>query len=74
MEINHNYAVFILSHGRPDNVITYKTLRKQGYTGRIFIICDDEDKTLSQYKQKYGEEVIVFSKSNYEGKFDKTNY
>ena len=67
----YNYAVFILSHGRPDNVITYKTLRKQGYTGKIFIICDDEDKTLSQYKEKYGQEVIVFSKSNYEGKFDK---
>lgn len=67
----YNYAVFILSHGRPDNVITYKTLRKQGYTGKIFIICDDEDKTLSQYKEKFGKEVIVFSKSDYEGKFDK---
>ena len=44
MKLNKNYAVFILSHGRPDNVITYQTLRKCGYTGRIFIIVDDEDK------------------------------
>lgn len=71
MSKKHNFAVFILSHGRPDKVITYKTLRKHGYTGRIFIICDDEDKTLSEYKKKYKDEIIVFSKSNYEGKFDK---
>jgi len=71
MDKKFNFAVFILSHGRPDNVITYKTLRNFGYTGKIFIICDDEDKTLSEYKQKYGQEVIVFSKSSYEGKFDK---
>jgi len=71
MNPNKKYAVFILTHGRPDNVKTYKTLRNNGYTGDIYLICDDEDKTLDQYKKKYSEEVIVFSKSNYEGKFDK---
>ena len=71
MNINKKYAVFILTHGRPDKVITYESLRKAGYTGDIYLICDDEDKTLGQYKEKYGEKVIVFSKSNYEGKFDK---
>jgi len=70
MNPNREIAIFILSHGRPNNVITYQTLRKSGYTGRIFIICDDEDKTLSEYKEKYKGEVIVFSKNNYEGKFD----
>lgn len=70
MKASKNLAVFILSHGRPDNVITYQSLRRQGYTGKIYIICDDEDKTLSQYKEKYKNEVIVFSKKGYEGKFD----
>lgn len=70
MNPNKNYAVFILSHGRPDNVITYETLRKQGYTGRIFIIVDDEDKTLNEYKAKYKEQVIVFSKKHYQDTFD----
>jgi hypothetical protein len=65
-----NYAVFILTHGRPDNVITYHTLRKAGYTGKIYLICDDEDKTLSDYRSKYKEQVIVFSKSDYQDKFD----
>ena len=56
------YAVFILSNRRPDRVYTYDTLRRQGYTGRIFIIVDDEDPTQDEYKAKYGEEVQVFDK------------
>lgn len=71
MNPNKKYAVFILTHGRPDKVLTYKTLRKSGYSGDIYLICDDEDKSLSQYKKNYGDKVIVFSKSSYEGKFDK---
>ena len=70
MSANKNIAVFILSHGRPDNVITYRTLRNCGYTGKIFIVVDDEDATLSQYQAKYKDEVIVFSKKDYEQKFD----
>jgi hypothetical protein len=70
MSANKNIAVFILSHGRPDNVITYRTLRSCGYTGKIFIIVDDEDETLSQYQAKYKDEVIVFSKKDYKQKFD----
>lgn len=70
MNLNRKIAVFILSHGRPDNVITYQSLRRQGYTGKIYIIVDDEDKTLNQYKEKFKDEVIVFSKKDYDGKFD----
>lgn len=70
MDENRKFAVFILSHGRPDNVITYRTLRSHGYTGKIFIIVDDEDKTIDEYKQRFKNEVIVFSKRDYENKFD----
>jgi hypothetical protein len=70
MTLNKKIAVFILSHGRPNNVITYKTLRNQGYTGKIYIVVDDEDKTIDKYKENFKGEVIVFSKSKYEGKFD----
>ena len=65
-----NYAIFILTHGRPDNVMTISTLRQAGYTGKIYLICDDEDKTLAQYQAKYKDQVIVFSKQAYQGKFD----
>ena len=36
----YNFAVFILTHGRPDNVKTIPTLKKCGYTGNIYFIVD----------------------------------
>lgn len=64
--MRNNFAVFILSHGRPDNVITFKTLKKTGYTGNIFIICDNEDKTIDKYIKNFGKDrVIVFDKLKY---------
>lgn len=70
MNASRKTAIFILSHGRPENVITYQTLKRQGYTGKIFIIVDDGDKTLKEYKSRYKNEVIVFSKKHYAEKFD----
>lgn len=64
------FAVFILTYGRAGNVTTYSTLRKQGYTGRIFLICSTDDQMLPEYKEQYGKEVIEFDKSEYKGKFD----
>lgn len=57
-----DFAVFILTNGRPDNVKTYATLRKQGYTGKIYLIVDDLDVTKEIYLKNYGKEVIVFDK------------
>lgn len=65
------FAAFILCHGRPDNTPTYQTLRDYGYTGDIYIICDDEDKTLPEYQRMYGTEwVKIFSKTEILKKFD----
>lgn len=69
-----DFAVFILSHGRPDNVITYKTLQKCGYTGKIFLIVDNEDKTADQYKRNFGNDrVIVFDKKAMADSVDEAN-
>lgn len=65
-----DFAVFILTHGRPDKVLTFNTLRKQGYTGKIFLIVDDGDKTLKKYREAFGEQVLVFSKKEIEKTFD----
>jgi hypothetical protein len=57
------FCVFILTHGRPDNVLTLKTLEKCGYTGRLYLVCDNEDKTLDRYRRNFGaDRVIVFDK------------
>lgn len=67
---NINYAVFILTHGRPNNVKTYSTLRKAGYTGKIYLVIDSDDKQKQSYLDKYTSEVIVFDKKDYKSSFD----
>lgn len=65
-----DFAVFILSHGRPDRVFTYNTLIKTGYTGPIYIIIDNEDRTAQQYRDLYGDKVIMFDKAAIAKTFD----
>lgn len=72
MSLDRNkFAIFILTHGRPDNVHTTATLKGAGYTGRIYYIVDNEDKTVDQYREKFGaENVIVFDKKAIAETFD----
>lgn len=65
----HEFAVFILSHGRSDRVITYDTLIKEGYTGKIYIVLDDEDEEIPEYEKRF-ENIVIFSKADYREKFD----
>lgn len=67
---NKNFAVFILTHGRPLKVHTYNSLLKHGYTGDIYIIIDNEDTQAEAYKQTYGDKVIVFDKKAISETFD----
>lgn len=71
---NKEFAVFILTHGRPDNVKTYSTLKKCGYTGDIYLIIDNEDKTIEQYVKNYGDEYIkIFDKKYMADQIDEAN-
>ena len=38
-----DFCVFVLSHGRPDRQYTMSLLRRRGYTGRVYLVIDDED-------------------------------
>ena len=63
---SRTFCVFIISHGRPDKIVTIGTLRRCGYSGPLFIVCDNEDKTLDQYRKNHGEEkLLVFDKLHY---------
>ncbi len=71
---NKDFAVFILTHGRPDNVITIETLKKCGYTGKLFLVIDNEDKTAEQYYKNFGrDKVIMFDKKKYSDECDECN-
>lgn len=65
-----DFVAFILTNGRPENVKTYACLRKFGYTGKIYLLVDDLDKTKDKYIEKYGNEVIVFDKKAIAKTFD----
>lgn len=65
-----DFAVFILSHGRPDKIYTLESLMNSGYTGKIFIIIDNEDKTASKYYDNFGDKVIEFDKEKIADIFD----
>lgn len=65
-----DFAVFILTHGRPDNVMTYKTLQRQYIPAAVYIVIDNEDKAADQYLERYGKQVVVFNKAEIAATFD----
>lgn len=66
-----SFVAFILTHNRPDKVFTYKTLRNQGYTGKIILVIDNEDPSADKYYEKYGKEnVYMFDKLAISKTFD----
>jgi hypothetical protein len=65
MRIDHqskDFVALILTHGRADNVVTYEVIRNSGYTGPIRIVVDSFDKQIDRYKERFGDEVVVFDK------------
>lgn len=58
-----DFAVMILTHGRADRVYTVNSLRKGGYTGKIYFVIDNEDDQHDEYVSRYGQDrVVVFDK------------
>ena len=69
--MRNDFAVFILTHGRPENVITYDTLMKMGYKGKLYLVIDNEDKKADEYYEKFGKDkVVMFDKLEISKKFD----
>lgn len=64
-----DFAVIVNSHKRPD-FTAYDVLRRCNYSGKIYVIVDDEDDTVESYERRHGKRFVdVFHKEN-EGKFD----
>jgi hypothetical protein len=72
-KMRDDFCAFILSHGRPDKIYTLNLLKKSGYTGKYFIVIDDEDTTRERYKELFGDKVLVFSKSDIASRFDEAD-
>lgn len=68
---NKDFVAFILTHGRADRVVTYDSLQKFGYTGRVVLVLDNEDETAPEYIRRFGKEnVVIFDKAAVAATFD----
>ena len=70
------FVVFILSHGRASfcKENTYNILRSCGYTGKVIIVCDNEDTTIEEYYKEFGKDnVYVFDKEKEARQVDELN-
>lgn len=58
------FAALILTHGRPDRVQTFRSLRRHGYRGPIYLVIDNEDPAGDEYRDIFGvDKVIEFDKA-----------
>lgn len=72
--MNYKFGVFIFCWGRPDFDNTVQSLRRCGYTGKIYMLLDDLDETRHKYIEKYGKEnCYVFDKRAVAAKSDPMN-
>lgn len=72
--MNKDFCVLILTHGRPDNVVTVDSLRRAGYTGDIHFVVDNEDKSADQYIKNFGKDKVhIFDKKAYADNCDECN-
>jgi len=53
------FAMFILTHGRPHEVITTQSLIESNYTGKTYIVIDNEDECGDEYRKVFGKEMVV---------------
>lgn len=56
---NRINTVYIISKGRPE-CLTAQTFLRINYPGQWFIVCGNNDETLPEYKNRWGDKVIVF--------------
>lgn len=71
--MNKDFCIFILSHGRADRIYTIKSLLDSGYTGKYFIVIDNEDNTANEYYKKFGDKVLMFDKEEVSRTFDEAD-
>lgn len=66
-----DFVVFILSHGRADRIFTLDSLLKKGrYTGKWYVVIDNEDETAQEYFKRFPDHVLQFDKLAVSSTFD----
>lgn len=61
---NYSYTVFIISHGSPSVCKTLDVLKSMNFNSEYFIVIDDEDSSIEEYKSNYNN-LLIFEKRKY---------
>lgn len=61
-DIEKDFAVFILSHGRAKEIKTVNMLKRYNYTHAWYVVIDNEDDQADEYYRLFGEHVLMFDK------------
>lgn len=65
-----DFAIFIMSYNRANNISTLRTLNKANYTGLYYIVIGDDDPQIDLYKKLYGDKLYIFNKEEIEKNID----
>lgn len=68
--MRNDFAIFIMSYNRPNNIATLRTLNKANYTGKYYIIISDDDPCIDEYKNIYKDKLRIFNKDEVAKTFD----
>lgn len=68
--MRNDFAIFIMSYKRADNIYTLNSLKNANYTGKYYIVVGDDDPTLDRYKELYPNNLLVFNKKEIGKTFD----
>lgn len=68
--MRNDFCIFILSHGCADKMHTIHTLERLGYTGKYYIIIDNEDEMANKYFEFGKKKVYQFDKLKISKTFD----
>jgi hypothetical protein len=66
----NDFCIFILTHGRADNIKTLTTFEKCNYTGPLYFVIDNEDNQEELYRKNFGDKVIQFDKKDISNRYD----
>jgi len=68
--MKNNFAYFIASYGKPDNIMTLQQLKEHDVKYPIYIVVGTDDPKLEEYKTTYKDNLLVFDKADYIDKID----
>ncbi len=64
-----DFAVFITSYKKSNNIITITSLLNAGYTGDWYVIVEDNDPELEEYKKKIPKEKLLLYNKKEQSKY-----